>query len=435
MGSYCGISFGTLSISMAKSYVPDDWAALFQECDRRTEPDQSDDTDPDYQPGHTIRYCTDRSTFFLRLSLLGATDEAMRIAFEAWLQTERESWQDYAETWTGNEQTSAAIVCEILEALNFQEWKRRAARALHTRYGSNAEELGDPAEKYFRDFADNFLHFDGDGSLISLRALLHACPDAQEVSLDVSELVRAGYYEEDTQICDQMRRNLPLVTNPLSPTIILGEGSSDLLVLRRALAALHPELVDYFSFFDHAEFAVDGGTAYLIKFLKAFAGARMVARIVAVFDNDTAGVQAHGQALALSLPANFIIVRLPDIELARRYPTIGPSGPAELDVNGSAAGIELYLGQDALAWKGGLRPVRWTGYVHVAGKYQGEVEGKSDIMHAFLCNVKNVGSKEEAKECFPELAEIWQHILQLVEQNAGEQYISAHHRLIGSSND
>lgn len=72
-------------------------------------------------------------------------------------------------------------------------------------------------------------------------------------------------------------------------------------------------------------------------------------------------------------------MRFPDTALAAAYPTVGPSGFAELDVNGLAGGIELYLGREALSCEGTLRPVRWQGYVEAAKRYQGEVEGKGDI--------------------------------------------------------
>jgi hypothetical protein len=62
------------------------------------------------------------------------------------------------------------------------------------------------------------------------------------------------------------------------------QGKGFLPTLALALAQ------DYFSFFNHAELSVDGGAVYLVKFLKAFAAARAPLRIVAVFDNDTAGL-------------------------------------------------------------------------------------------------------------------------------------------------
>lgn len=435
MGSYCEIQFDELSVCSVKWYVPDEWAALFQESDRRCRFCSDEDTDLEGSARPVVDYCTDRPTFLWRLALLGATDTTVRSAFEKWLESARATWREYRDSWTGEEQMGAARICTALDTLDFNEWKHQANKAIHARYGSDAAKPTDPFEQRFHDYDDSFLHFAGYGSLVGLRALLEACPEAKEVSLDVGDLVDAGHYEEDERICDQARSRLPFIANPLEPTIILGEGSTDLLVLQHALAAMYPELVDYFSFFDHAEFSVDGGTTYLVKFLRAFAGARMTARMVAVFDNDTAGVQAYTQALALNLPTNFIITCLPDIELARRYPTIGPSGPAEVDVNGSAAGIELYLGENALRRHGVLRPVRWTGYVPSAAKYQGEVEGKSEVLRAFLDGITRMASKEAARAQFPELAAVWQRIFGLVEQNAGDQCQRSYLRVINRSHD
>jgi hypothetical protein len=249
------------------------------------------------------------------------------------------------------------------------------------------------------------------------------------VTLDVGDLIDAGYYSERSRICEEARRRIPFSSDSHGPTIILGEGSTDLRVLSAALGAMHPALVDYFSFFDHAEFSVDGGTAYLVKFLKAFAGARMTTRMVALFDNDTAGLLAHAQAVALKLPGNFLVTHLPDTEFAQHYPTIGPSGAAVVDVNGSAAGIELYLGREALSQDQSLRPVRWTGYVAGAGKYQGEVEGKSAILRKFLEFLDNAPSAEKARERFPELAAVWQHIFDLVEQHADDLFLRGYEQL------
>jgi hypothetical protein len=59
---------------------------------------------------------------------------------------------------------------------------------------------------------------------------------------------------------------------------------------------------------------------------------------------------------------NRTIAQLPDLPMLRSYPTIGPTGPADMDVNGIAASIELYLGVDALRDDQGCLPaVQWTG--------------------------------------------------------------------------
>jgi len=165
---------------------------------------------------------------------------------------------------------------------------------------------------------------------------------------------------------------------------------------------------------------VDGGTSYLVKFLKAFAAARAPFHIVAVFDNDAAGVHAYAQTNALALPSNIKALCLPDTELAEKYPTVGPQGDAVANVNGRAASIELYLGRHSLNdGSGNLRPVRWTGYIPPIKAYQGEVECKADIQARFFKNI-NVANSTAARGAFPELTQVWQAIFKVVEHSMSE---------------
>jgi len=74
----------------------------------------------------------------------------------------------------------------------------------------------------------------------------------------------------------------------------------------------------------------------------------------------------------------------PDLDMARNYPTIGPSGEDIQDVNGRAAALELYLGVDALRdGSGDLRPVRWMGHQTKVNAYQGKVTEKGGVQQAF----------------------------------------------------
>jgi hypothetical protein len=167
--------------------------------------------------------------------------------------------------------------------------------------------------------------------------------------------------------------------------------------------------MEFVTFLDHSEFRVDGGANYVVKFLKAFAAARVPANIVAVFDNDTAGLSAYKEATSLNLPQNMTCVHLPDIELGRCYPTIGPQGTHEANINGRACGIELYLGRIALSLNGSLRPVRWTGYDKRAGSYQGEVDEKEKVQDAFMKSMKD-GPGNLDKE-YPEMQLLWKTII------------------------
>jgi hypothetical protein len=427
MGSYCGIHFDKLSICDWRSEVPDDWAALFQERDRR---DTWRTREVGEDPELYVDYAASRNVILRRLSILGATDEAVQRAFDTWLAEEQEQWRGYAESWS-DQGAISEIPAKMLEGLNgltYQEWCRFASGALRIRYDfANYDQIqndlaNDPFRKQFHELQDSYLWFGGYGSHLGLRALLDAASDIKEVRLDISNLL-GGYVDEHEPICSRARENAPYQIQTLAPIMVMAEGSSDLTALRLGLEAMHPDLTDYFSFFNHAELSVDGGAIYLVKFLKAIAAARSTSRILAIFDNDTAGIQAYEQAKALKLPLNIIVTRYPDSDVAKAYPTVGPSGPAILDVNRQAAGIELYMGREALLRNDELRPVRWTGYIASAGKYQGEVEGKGEVFAAFRKNIASVKSPEAARASFPDLEQVWQHNFDLVEKNSGLAYL------------
>ena len=74
----------------------------------------------------------------------------------------------------------------------------------------------------------------------------------------------------------------------------------------------------------------------------------------------------------------------PNLDIACKYPTKGPSGFTTQNVNGLAASLELYLGEDVLKDENGeLRPVEWRGPDAKLNAYQGEVFGKRAIQEGF----------------------------------------------------
>lgn len=414
MGSYCSVYFDGLEIISNQSGVPDDYAALFQESDRAAQSRPLEEGEElDYI------YATTRDTILKRLALLGVTSEASAQAFETWLAGMRDTWSRYAEDGWGQEESQA------LQQLSYEEWRRRVPEVLATRYatGTFDRDPVDVIDRELRDMQESWLWFDGYGSLVSIRAMLEACDTAALVSLDVSELVSNGYHTPDGQLGVEARKAVYGSFNPLLPTLVLAEGSSDITVLRRSLPVLHPELAEYFSFFNHAELSVDGGAVFLVKFLKAFAAANMMIPMVAVFDNDTAGLQSLRYAQSLGLPTNIMLTRLPDSEIARNYPTIGPQGHHDMDVNGLAAGIELYLGERALKPAGAPRPVRWTGYNQGAKAYQGEVESKGEVLEIFLSEIDAVSTPAAAREAFPDLAKVWDHLIDTIEKAADAPFL------------
>jgi HEPN/Toprim N-terminal domain 1 len=421
MGSYCSLDFDDLHIHSFKSEVPDFAISLFQESDRRWESgliktDPNSELDDDTE---CVKYVTSRAVMLERLDLLGITADAARRAFEGWRTREIAGTLDWAEEVEKGEKGVdwAKPEREALEALSYGLWRQLVPEALKTRFESwDTPRLPneDAIHHKMRDLDEGWLFFGTNDPRLNVRALLDACSDIRQVSLDITDLIQGGYLKFGARICDEARA--AAIKRPmLEPTIIIGEGSSDILILRSALAVLFPSLRDYFGFFDYEELRVDGGANYVTKFLRAFGGARISSKIVAVFDNDTAGRWEFEVVKSLPLPANIKVVRLPDIDLARNYPSVGPQGAHQVDVNGSATSIELYLGRQNLTRPDGtLTPVRWRTYHDRAHSYQGEIENKGEVVERFKRNLTQIRSSEEAQALLPEMTMVWRTIFEVL---------------------
>lgn len=240
-----------------------------------------------------------------------------------------------------------------------------------------------------------------------LRGVLDALPEAKEAVLDYSALVGGGYYDENEPVCANARLRWTEIHPAYSPIVLLTEGRSDTRVLSAALEAMAPHLADIFSFLDFDGLKIEGSADTLAKTMRAFVGARVSTRMVAVFDNDTAGAAALASLADIAFPPNLRAILLPPSSVASDYPTTGPQGLLRMDVNGLACSIELYLGKNALTDETGeLRPVRWTGYNTKIGRYQGAVEGKPIIEEHFFAALARSASPEEARSTFPDLAAV-----------------------------
>lgn len=221
-----------------------------------------------------------------------------------------------------------------------------------------------------------------------LRAALEAVEPCSELILDITSVVSSGYYEDDEPVCAITAQMHLDSTLPFQKIIILTEGSSDSKILSKALKLLYPKVESYFSFLDFDTYKAEGGSAMLEKTVKSFAAAGISNKIIALFDYDAAGVAATERVKKRKFPSNFRVMNLPAIELADNYPTIGPQGIINENVNGRACSIEMYLGIDILAdVDNQLAPVKWRNIEPQINTYQGEISRKADLQKKYLKKV------------------------------------------------
>ena len=229
-----------------------------------------------------------------------------------------------------------------------------------------------------------FYGFPGHEHRHFLRLVLEAFDSSALVVYDLTDLALGGWVDSSADlvaVADFMLSQDFIATRRV---IVLTEGSTDSRVLSSALRIIYPHLAEYFHFLDFEQSNLGGGAGALANTAKAFAGAGIVNRTIALFDNDAAGHDAIRGLRATSLPDSLRILTYPPIAALASYPTLGPSGRIRMDVNGLAGSLELYLGSNALQGPDGDPiPVQWRGYIQGVRRYQGELTDKRTPLDRF----------------------------------------------------
>lgn len=252
------------------------------------------------------------------------------------------------------------------EGITLATWVDLLAREIFSAAKSRRFDTENPGS------LENLLDFwsDSDPRLL-LAAVLEACRDDDEIRLEVAQLYwhRWGETPFDPQTEAIEHFSYSLANG--RPPVVITEGSTDAQFLQAAIRIRYPHLQSFIKFLDFGDGA-EGSAAAGVRTLQSFAAAGISNRVVLLLDNDTAARDARRALRGSNLPNHYSVVHYPEIELARGYPTLGPTGLLEMDVNGLAGSIELYLGVDVLTRSDGtLSPVQWRSYSAGVKAYQG----------------------------------------------------------------
>lgn len=394
MGSYSELRLGSLYLGSVKDEIDPLLMTMFRETDKRLSRSAPKDLElvHDYALEYldedeivsVVQYVCTALVAKDRLDLMGFTTEVARQAFTLELKDEIERYEAYASR-------------------DYSEFYRNTLRVLHEltlgKWLTALEEISERKLKriHFADLdpdrqptllqymlSHDWYGFPGYDQRHFLRLVLERCPETTDLTYDLTDLQLSdweGSVEDLMQYADALISDDFVMSRR---SIVLTEGNTDRWILERSLNLLYPHLSNYFRFLDFEGAQIGGGAGALANIVKAFAGAGIVNRTVAVFDNDTAAEAAVKSLDSVPIPSNIAVLQYPALDLARNYPTIGPSGLVSMDVNGLAGSIELYLGTDILtASENKLTPVQWRGYDRNLKKYQGEILNKSALQHQF----------------------------------------------------
>jgi hypothetical protein len=416
MVTYAYLSLGGYPLASTEDFVDPTAMMLFSEKDKRIRMPEPDEVDHDPVDGEEVEampeveYVASLVVVKDRLEFMGYTLAKAQAEFQQGLEEhikDKYRFLEYATEHIADSVARLEAEVQLLKSTTFTDWVHALAfifsgkhyPGFHYRDREKAEEENlpplvryllseSPGEGVWTPFSDFRL---------SVRAAIEVTGLEPELIYDVSELVAEQTIDPDDDLCEWARRQTAEEFILNHKVIVLTEGKSDKWTIEGALHLLYPHLSDYYSFMDFDLARVEGGAGALVTVIKAFVGAGIVNRTIALFDNDTAARAALRGLRDVKLPANVRVVHLPDVEWAKRYPTLGPQGLVDMDVNGLAGSVELYFGLDVLRQNDGtLTPVQWRGYEMSLNQYQGEVINKSKLQD--LYSEKMAKCREDSSE-------------------------------------
>jgi hypothetical protein len=406
MGSYGHILVGRYVAESFKSQVPPEILSLFDDTERldlygRTEYFDNRDTMcdrlfelttlKDSEDGEYVCYAAPVGRLKDRLDILGFTARQTRECFEEGEEARLDPWYE-AE----NPPQAPPRLGFHPKRETFEKWIASCKQLDPQATVVDLQRLEEPDVRYPPGLRSvvSWLYDTWQTTDIRwlIRALLELCDEDETVLLDITDLILGGYYEDDP-LCEYAWYDIINEAPRDQRMVLLTEGSTDQRALQESFGLLYPHLKGFLSFFDFGAFNAQGGAAMLLALVRGFASAGIGNRIVALFDNDTAASDVLRGLDQGKLPKNIRVLQYPRLESATAYPTLGPSGAAEVDINGLAGSIELYFGRDVLEdGKGAMTPVQWRGYVRSLDRYQGELMNKAELQRRFFQKI------ERAKE-------------------------------------
>ena len=428
MGIRAELTIGEIHFASWKDDVNPFILVLFSESEKRisqqSRPLEENPEEGEEGPFYLARYVTTVKALKARLEFFGFTLETTRrvfnIAIDQEIEETRKSISMYeGRDWADHDAAKKLTKryrekLEIMLRSEFDKWIEALREAFRAPSWEIPDEIRTLADCFQPLHQFSYERFPGSlDERFRLRLEL-VVASSTEVALDYSEFVNDGLYSPSDPITKFALDWLPAEARQFCHIIVLTEGSTDKFYLEAAVKVLRPELVQYVSFLDFDGWNVAGGASLLESMIRSFAAAGIRDRIVAIFDNDAAGSASQARLSQHAPPGNIRVLRYPDTELARHYPTLGPSGSAVMDVNGSAASIELYLGEDVIRGDDGqLIPIQWKAFEPSVKRYQGEIVDKRGCLKRFSEKFErlNGGTGERDGSAWQDLLAITDSIL------------------------
>lgn len=388
MGTSIELCIGSISLSYSKNQMGIDYGFLFQNGDLTRRKSKLIDYEyyeenPDLK--HEIKKAEELFVRTLRqivprLNLLGHTLDTARAEYNSLLEQ--------AETTLSGIHTGESKI----EYLNFDEFCNLACRHPisslkedYIQYDTSEGLLASDHRLFDRIplFGDIGLYWSEASYLASRVCILSAesmlqvfAQNAENSDIEVTwafgPIVEAGWVQREEFRAGALQKQKILIAT---------EGTSDTRIIKRALAVLHPDVVDFFNFVDVDERHPYWGTGNLVKFAEGLLRIEIINKVLFVFDNDAEGVEAFHKFEKLSSPTNMRAMLLPDLDEFNEFTTLGPEGVSVSDINGKAAAIECYLDLNLRQYPAAR--VTWNNFKKDLGVWHGTLDHKESYSKYF----------------------------------------------------
>ena len=396
MGSYCTLYVAGQNLGSTKNGIDPSVMLLFRAADRVEtilHPGTTEYLEHFTMPGpgdtwsatdqREVVYRTTSGTVKDRLNLLGFTRDVSSRAFRLAVERDLTSLSRFTDPiWEER--------IEVLTQLTPERWLETVKDVLDSRsdqidrHSPAFSTLSPVMRHVLQGWSDQWMGCPVNDVRHVIRLFVELVDAQSEVVYDLTDLVAGGWVSDEDDLVAFAEDILRGDAAAAQRVIVLTEGATDKSIIERSLKILTPHLADYFTFMDFDGARVAGGSGAMAHIVKAFVGAGLLNRVVAIFDNDTAAAEALASLGSVPFPENFAVIQYPDLSLLNLYPSLGPTGVVTANVNGVAASIELYLGEDVLRGEdGGLTPVHWKGFNERIGRYQGVVLNKAAVLKRF----------------------------------------------------
>lgn len=250
MGSYWTLTAGRRTLSAGKNYLRDSIALLFTDSELTVKIDPStsdaeDDADRN-QVADVFQYTSTVRRVRSRLAMQGFGQAR---TYEAALGYLRDVLSDPEEAYRFSEKESSRYDTPVDLLDTVVDWAAK-------HYWSSV--ANDAASKYLDEVWRDLIEcFDDPRFAISL--LIRGARANTAVKLDLSDCVMGGWLEPDERPHLTASARLSSRVSSSGPVIVITEGRTDALFMRRALGLADPGVAHQFTFLDFESTAAPGG--------------------------------------------------------------------------------------------------------------------------------------------------------------------------------